>query len=309
MFDLGSVIDGRFQLGRRVGKGGMGEVYRARDQRTGQQVALKILSGSSDRHLGRFAREAQLLSRLRHPAIVAYLGDGTAAPRRPYLVMEWLEGEELATILRRGRLLAGDTLAVLRRVADALAFAHARGVVHRDIKPSNLFVVGGQIATLKIIDFGIAQDEAAVVGEETGLTQTGAALGTPGYMAPEQVRGAGEIGPAADIFALGCVIYECLTGRRAFGGEHAVAVQAKILLEDLPPVSEICPEVPPGVESLLQRMLSKDPADRPQDGAALAEQQVAVVGRADVEARLEQAGGDLVEVDRPVVVGAGRDGG
>jgi tetratricopeptide (TPR) repeat protein len=269
MFDSGTIIDGRFQLGRRVGKGGMGEVYCARDRCTDQVVALKILSGTGERHLGRFAREAQLLARLRHPAIVAYLGDGTAAPRRPYLAMEWLDGEELATILKRGRLRAADALAVLGRVAGALAFAHARGVVHRDIKPSNLFVVGGQLAGLKLIDFGIAQD-ATGDGEETGLTQIGAALGTPGYMAPEQVRGTGDVGPAADVFALGSVLYECLTGRRAFGGEHAVAVQAKILLEDLPPVSEICPDVEPGLESLLQRMLSKDPADRPDDGAALA---------------------------------------
>ncbi len=269
MFDSGTIIDGRFQLGRRVGKGGMGEVYRARDRRTQQVVALKILSGTSDRHLGRFAREAQLLARLRHPAIVAYLGDGTAAPRRPYLAMEWLDGEELAAILKRGRLRPAEAVVVLRRVADALGFAHARGVVHRDIKPSNLFVVGGQLASLKLIDFGIAQEDTGC-DEDTGLTQTGAALGTPGYMAPEQVRGSAEVGPAADVFALGSVLYECLTGRRAFGGEHAVAVQAKILLEDLPPVSEICAEVPPGLESLLQRMLAKDPDDRPADGAALA---------------------------------------
>ena len=283
MFETGTIIDGRFQLGQRVGKGGMGEVYRARDRRTEQVVALKILSGTSDRHLGRFAREAQLLARLRHPAIVAYLGDGTAGPRRPYLVMEWLDGEELASILKRGRLRPAEALAVLRRVADALAFAHARGVVHRDIKPSNLFVVGGQLATMKLIDFGIAQVEA---GEDTGLTLAGAALGTPGYMAPEQVRGQDEIGPAADVFSVGCVLYECLTGRRAFGGEHAVAVQAKILLEDLPPVSEICPEVPPGLESLLQRMLSKDAADRPCDGAALVSEVEALTGERAAPAAL-----------------------
>ncbi len=258
----GFIIDGRFQLARRVGRGGMGEVYRARDRHTDQVIALKIVTGQSDRLIERFAREAELLSRLRHPAIVAYLRDGLAAPRRPYLAMEWLEGEELATVLRRGRLAPADAFAVLCRVAEALAFVHARGVVHRDIKPSNLFVVHGQVESLKLIDLGIALEGLAD-------DESAAALGTPGYMAPEQVRCHAAIGPPADVFALGCVVYECLTGRRAFAGEHAAAVQARVLLDDLPPVGTLCPDVPPDLEALLARMMSKAPDARPADGAAL----------------------------------------
>jgi serine/threonine protein kinase len=271
----GFIIDGRFLLEQRVGRGGMGEVYRARDRWTGQVIALKILTGHTDRHIERFAHESELLARLRHPAIVAYLGNGLAAPRRPYLAMEWLEGEELASLLRRGRLAPADAFAVLCRVADALAFVHARGVVHRDIKPSNLFVVRGRVAGLKLIDLGIALAGACV---ETAPVTGSAVLGTPGYMAPEQVRCHVEIGPPADLFALGCVVYECLIGRRAFAGEHAGAVQAKVLLDDLPPVGSICPDVPPGLEALLARMLSKDPAERPEDGAALCAELDALAG-------------------------------
>jgi serine/threonine protein kinase len=271
----GFLIDGRFLLGRRVGRGGMGEVYRARDRMTDQVIALKILTGQTDRHIERFARETELLDRLRHPAIVAYLGNGLAAPRRPYLAMEWLEGEELASLLRRGRLAPADAFAALCRVADALAFVHARGVVHRDIKPSNLFVVRGRVAGLKLIDLGIALEGPH---DRAALAEGGGLLGTPGYMAPEQVRCQVEIGPPADLFALGCVVYECLTGRRAFAGDHAAAVQAKVLLDDLPPVGAICPDVPAGLEALLARMLSKDPADRPIDGAALCAELDALAG-------------------------------
>jgi len=261
----GFLIDERFQLGRRVGRGGMGEVYRARDRMTDQVIALKILTGQSDRHIERFARESELLARLRHPAIVAYLGNGLAAPRRPYLAMEWLEGEELASLLRRGRLAPAEAFAVLARVADALAFVHARGVVHRDIKPSNLFVERGRVGGVKLIDLGIAQGGP----HDDAFGESGGPLGTPGYMAPEQVRCHVEIGPPADLFALGCVVYECLIGRRAFTGDHAAAVQARVLLDDLPPVGAIRPDVPPALEELLARLLSKDPEDRPADGGAL----------------------------------------
>jgi len=273
----GRVIDGRFQLGRRVGRGGMGEVYRARDLCTDRVVALKILTGDSDRLLERFARETHLLARLRHPAIVAYLGDGLAAPRRPYLTMEWLDGEELACLLKRGPIAPAGAVAILRRVAEALAFVHARGVVHRDIKPSNLFVVAGQPASLKLIDLGIALEGSC---DDASLTATGAAPGTPGYMAPEQVRCEPAIGPPADVFALGCVVYECLAGRRAFTGEHAAAVHARTLLDDLPPVGELCPQVPRGLEWLLERMLCKEPGDRPADGAELLADLDALVGEA-----------------------------
>ncbi len=242
----------------------MGTVYRARDRRSGRRVAIKVLDRATDDGVARFVREAQALAALEHPAIVAYIDHGAAAGGVHWLATEWLEGETLATRLERGRLTAEDTVALARRIADALAAVHARGIVHRDLKPSNLFLVGGEIAAIKLLDFGVA-----FLDESQSTTRTGALVGTPEYMAPEQARGDKGVDARADVFAFGCVLYECLAGVAAFGGEHLAAVLGKILFATPTPLAVVASATPRGLAALIGRMLAKAREDRPADGAAL----------------------------------------
>jgi tetratricopeptide (TPR) repeat protein len=269
----GDVVAGRFEIEAIAGTGGMGTVYRARDRAAGERVALKTLSAIGARDAARFAREASVLSDLVHPGIVRYIAHGMTPQHEHYIAMEWLEGETLQQRLLRGRMSIGDAVALVRAIAEAVAAAHRRGVVHRDIKPANIMLPGGDIARVKVLDFGIARHV-----EQAGLlTNTGTVIGTPGYMAPEQVRGDTGLGPRTDVFALGCVLYRCLTGASAFGGDQSLAVLAKILVEDVAPASSIVAEVPPALDALVARMLAKQPAERPADAGEVALQLAAIV--------------------------------
>ena len=251
------IIADRFEVERLARSGGMGNVYRARDRQSGDTVALKILRDTRASNAERFIREARVLADLKHPGIVRYITHGQMPGGSLYLAMEWLEGEDLADRLGRGELTFAESATVMRRVAEALGAAHAQGVVHRDIKPRNLFLTGGDLDRPKVLDFGIAR-----LREGTQETRPGTSLGTPGYMAPEQARGEGSVDARTDVFALGCVLFECLTGRPAFTGEHELALLAKILLEDPPRVSEIRRDAPPALDKLVQRMLAKDIEER-----------------------------------------------
>jgi hypothetical protein len=239
----------------------MGEVFQAWDRVKRELVAVKVLLDGRSADRARFEREAEALSELRHPGIVQYVAHGETAPGEPYLVMEWLEGEDLASRLRRGRLSVEESLTLGLRVAETLGAAHSRGIVHRDLKPSNLFLVDGSVDGIKVLDFGIAW-----LADTTRMTETGIVLGTPGYMAPEQALTGTDIDTRADVFSLGCVLFECLTGRRAFMGEHVMALLAKILFEEVPRLRDLQPEVPPALEALVIRMLAKHPAKRPRHG-------------------------------------------
>jgi tetratricopeptide (TPR) repeat protein len=302
------IVGDRFELLERAGSGGMGVVYRARDLRTGQPVALKVLAARND-GTGRFLREAKLLSGLRHPGIVAYLDHGFTEDGAPFLAMEWLSGEDLSARLRRGSLSLGDALDLLTHATAALATAHARGVIHRDLKPSNLFLRGGRADDVAILDFGLAR---ALAGASQ-VTHSGAILGTPAYMAPEQARGERDLGPAADVFSLGCVLYECLAGQSPFFAEHPMAVMARILFGSATPIRVLCPAVPEGVAALLARMLARDPAARPPDAAALLDEverldrspSVAIGGLADARPRGAITAGEQRLVS--VVVASRRD--
>jgi hypothetical protein len=256
--------DGPFALERLVGQGGMGEVYRATERATGRPVAVKLLRRVEPGHLGRFHREADVLMAIEHPAVVEYVSHGIAEDGRPYLAMEWLEGETLAQRLERGALSATETVALAIRVAEGLVAAHARGIVHCDLKPSNLLLANGRLEEAKILDFGIARR----VWRQRDLTAPsvpGAIAGTPAYMSPEQARGEPKLRPSTDTFALGAVLYECLTGTRAFGGENALATMAEICFGEPPPPRSLRPEVPPDLERLVLRMLFKDETARPKD--------------------------------------------
>jgi tetratricopeptide (TPR) repeat protein len=238
----------------------MGTVYRAHDRLHDKTVALKVLHGEDAIDVERFVREAAILAELDHPNIVRYAGHGVTEAGEHYLAMEWLEGEDLSVRLARARLTDAETLVVMQRTVEAIACAHARGAVHRDIKPSNLFLRGGDVERLAVVDFGIA----GLAGETRKLTFTGVLLGTPGYMAPEQVQGPPSHDPRCDIFSMGCVFFECLAGRPAFEGTNPMAVLAKLLLQESPRVAEARPGVPKALDALVTRMLSKDPAGRPQ---------------------------------------------
>jgi hypothetical protein len=257
-----------------VGKGGMGTVHAGVDRRDGRRVAIKVLHCSDDDDRIRFEREAGSLEQLSHPSIVGLLAHGAAPDGTPFLVMEWLEGHDLAVQLRRGGpLTLAATLEVGVRAAGALALAHRHGLVHRDVKPSNLFLVGGDPARATLIDFGLARSTLS-----RPATRTGWLLGTPGYMAPEQARGARDIDARADVFSLGSVLFECLTGRPLFAANHPMAVLAKLLLEEPPRLRQVVPSAPAALDRLLARMLGKTREGRPADGAAVETELAALAG-------------------------------
>ncbi|HEX3483387.1 MAG TPA: serine/threonine-protein kinase, partial [Kofleriaceae bacterium] len=258
-------LDDRFELEQPIGSGGMGTVFRARDSISGETVAVKILSDGQGHLAERFAREVTVLAALSHPGIVRYISHGVTSSGKLFLAMKWVDGETLRTRLERGPLTLGESVTLATRVAEALSVAHARGVVHRDLKPSNLILPGGRADLVKVLDFGIAQREG-----KTQLTQTGMLLGTAGYMAPEQARTGEPVDARADVFALGCVLFQCLTGVPPFDGDTTAAILAKVLFGTAPRVSELWPEVPESLDALVAQMLAPDPALRPSDGANLA---------------------------------------
>lgn len=258
------LLGGRFVLEREVGSGGMGTIFQALDRETGERVALKLLHSSSRIDVARFEREAELLARLVHPAVVRYVAHGHHVDGRPYLAMEWLEGVDLAERLaRRGALDVREALVVARRLADALATVHAHRLVHRDVKPGNVFLVDGEVEHAKLVDFGLAR--SARGGQ---LTSEGMVLGTPAYMAPEQVRGEAT-DPRIDVYGVGGVLFECLSLRAPFDAGDIVELLGKVLLEPAPRVRALRPDVPAGLSAFIARLLSKDPNERPRDGEAL----------------------------------------
>ncbi|HUH06077.1 MAG TPA: protein kinase [Kofleriaceae bacterium] len=270
---VGDVIAGRFALEALARAGGMGAVYRARDNTSDVPVAIKLLRAPGPTHEERFMREAALLSELRHRSIVRHLCHGRTPSGELYLAMEWLEGEDLATRLGRGRLTIGESLILIRQVLEGLLLLHDRGGVHRDLKPSNLFLVGGSVNEVRILDFGVAR---AIAGMK--VTQTGLLVGTPGYAAPEQIRGTADVDGRADLFAVACVLYECIAGQPAFSGEHLMSVLARVLLDEARRLSDVVRGVPPALDEVLAWTLSKDPAQRPAHARELLSQldQIAV---------------------------------
>jgi eukaryotic-like serine/threonine-protein kinase len=240
----------------------MGTVFRAHDRETDRTVAVKVVEPAFAN--ARFEREAELLARLEDPAIVRYVAHGPLDGGRMYLAMEWLEGEPLDKRLTAGPLPIADCLAIATRLARALGSAHAMGIIHRDVKPANVILREGAASDATLVDFGIAR----FGGAAQNVTATGVVIGTPAYMAPEQAR-ALPVDARADVFSLGCVLFECLSGRAAFVGEHVVAVLAKILLEAAPRVRTLRADVPPELDALVARMLEKDPAARLPGGAEI----------------------------------------
>jgi serine/threonine-protein kinase len=257
----GTVV-GRYRIEKMCGRGGFAAVYRARDP-AGAPVAVKVvhpLLGGSPEVLERFHQEALILNRLRSPHIVQVLDVDELEPGRPYFAMEWLSGATLAAIGRaRGRLSLTEAFAVLCGLGDAVGLAHREGIVHRDIKAENVMVpVDGDLSRVVLLDFGIAK---LLEKEGTpGATRTGSMLGTPGYMAPEQIRGF-RIDERADIYALGVLFFELVTGKMPFSGRVKAEVEERALREPVPRISERA-AVPAALDAVVARCLAKDPADR-----------------------------------------------
>ncbi|HEV8245488.1 MAG TPA: serine/threonine-protein kinase [Polyangiaceae bacterium] len=255
----------RFEIETEIHRGGMARVYRARDTQNGQVVALKRPLNDDSGDLLRFNQEGDILSELTHPAIVLHVAHGGSGFEDAYIATEWLEGETLLERLRRDRLTIAESVAVARRAAEALGCAHRARVIHRDVKPANLMLCAGGQGTLKLLDFGIARREQGA-GLNTHVTFNG---GTWSYMSPEQAMGAAELGARTDVFSLGCVLFECLSGSAAFPSERSAALVAKIWNE-APTLASQWSGVPPKLLALLAKMMAKDPTARPRDGVTLA---------------------------------------
>ena len=213
-----SPLPERFSLEGQIASGGMGVVYAATDRATGARVAVKVLhQGLVDD--ARFERESASLAALADDCIVRYVAHGRAADGRPFLAMEWLEGEDLASRLARGPLSGDETLVLAKRLARGLEVVHTAGLVHRDVKPENVFLVNGELSRAKLLDFGLARRPRLDV-----VTALGRIVGTPAYMAPEQIRGQVP-DPRVDVFALGCVLYHALAGAPPFTGGNTLQLQ------------------------------------------------------------------------------------
>ncbi|WP_437497971.1 serine/threonine-protein kinase [Sorangium sp. So ce1099] len=277
----GNVIDGRFEIVELAGAGGMGHVYRAYDIKTGETVALKVLQNAASQDSSRLAREAQALASLRVPGVVRYIAHGSTDTGHPYLAMEWLTGETLSQRLARQAFTLDESIKLARRVATTLGSVHRLGVVHRDLKPSNLLLVDGTIDRITLIDFGVVR----MSGLDQQLTMPGAILGTPGYMAPEQARGEAQVDARADVFALGCLLYKCVSGRAPFRGARGLAVLVKVLIEEPPSLRWLRDDVSEALDDLVTRMLSKSPEGRPSDGNAVAAELAALMDPAALSVR------------------------
>src|SRR4051794_33394185 len=261
---VGTLLNGRYRLDAQVGTGGMSTVYRAFDSTLERRVAIKLMhrdiAGDSDQ-LERFRREARAVARLSHPHIVGVI-DAGEEDGRPYIVFEYVEGETLKDRIRRlGRLPVDEAIAYAIEIARALGAAHGRGIVHRDVKPQNVLV--DEEGSAKVTDFGIARSM-----DDSGLTADGRVLGTTDYVSPEQALG-DDVNGQSDLYSLGIVLYEMLTGDVPFHGENQVSVAMKHVREDLPDVSKRRPEVAAGLAAILDRMTCKDLRKRYPDALSL----------------------------------------
>ncbi len=262
---IGTTLDGAYRIDGLIAEGGMSAVYDGVQLRLNQRVAVKVMArelASNREALGRFRREAEIASRLRHPHLVTVMDFGTAPEGQPYLVMELLEGIDLDHRIREmGRLPLPAVVHITKQVASALAAAHDQGIVHRDLKPANVFLVAlpGEPDFAKILDFGISKVRAA----STQLTKASAIIGTPNYMSPEQATGMlEEIDHRTDQWALACIVWEMLSGRPPFASDDMSAVFYQIIHLAPQSLCKRAPEVPAAVEGVLLRALSKSSGDR-----------------------------------------------
>ncbi|HEU4488041.1 MAG TPA: protein kinase, partial [Actinomycetota bacterium] len=255
MVEAQRLID-RYRLEQRLASGGMGTVYEATDERLQRRVAVKLLKeelADDPLFVERFRREARAVAALSHPNIASVFDYG-ADGGRDFIVMELLEGTDLAEVLQAGPLEPGRAAEIAAQACDALAHAHSAGIVHRDVKPANIILVAS--GTVKVTDFGIAR----ALGDTT-LTATGSVLGTAHYLAPEQASGSGA-GAAVDQYAMGVMLYEMLTGEVPFSGDSPIGVAMRHVSDEVPAPSSKAPEVPAALDEVVLTATAKDPSDR-----------------------------------------------
>jgi hypothetical protein len=257
---VNQVLAGKYDVKAVIGRGGMGTVYDATHRMTNRRVAIKVLlpeHASKPESIARFQQEARVVAAIGHSHICEILDFGTLDDGRPYLVMERLEGQTLGTLLEvSGRLGFDVVIPIVQQVLLALSAAHAKGVIHRDMKPDNVFLIqrpGSKAVTAKVLDFGISK--AITEDREVELTRTGMVMGTPYYMAPEQARGDRGLDPRVDVWAVGVILYECLSGRRPFHAKNYNALLVEILTQPHRPIAMA--EVPPELEAVVDRALRK----------------------------------------------------
>ena len=259
-FEINEVVDGRFVIEGLAKAGGMGNIYRAYDKKYGDRVALKVAK-QPNLEPWRFAFETHLARTIEHPFVAGYVADGLTQ-QGAYLALEWLEGEDLSERLERGPLSLREALEVIRRVARALCPLHEAGVVHRDLKPANVFLCDQRADRAKLLDFGVARPIRRREEHEEDHTGTGISVGTPAYMAPEQIF-AGTVDDRTDVYALGALLYECLTGAPPFASKNFASALLGILNAPPPRLADAWVDCPSDVESLVARMLAKTPKERP----------------------------------------------
>jgi serine/threonine protein kinase len=268
---VGGMVAGRYRLTQVIGAGGMGTVYEAENVSTGRRCAVKFLGSGHGRSCStaRFEREARMLARLEHEHVIAVFDFGWFEEKTPFFVMEYLRGQTLRQVLEQsGPLAPQRALDLLKQACRGMAHAHAHGVVHRDLKPDNLMLT--QYADgrpwLKILDFGVARQ---LESETLQLTPTGAGLGTAHYMSPEQARGESTVDARADVYALGAILYEALSGQRVHAGSSYNEILFQVITQSHVPLAEVLPDCPSSLSHLVEHCLRKDLEERPSDAGAL----------------------------------------
>ncbi len=310
MLAAGTRIDDRYEILGPLGSGGMGQVYKARRVRLGDEVAIKVMQGAADAPQElheRFLRESQAAAQLRHPGIVSILDFGVDAARQPYLVMELLSGPNLAEeILLQAPMPPEQVGAIVGEISTAIQLSHDQGITHRDLKPGNIVRhrYGSGQSAYKVIDFGLASMRAAP--DVTRLTHPNLFIGTMAYAAPEQIQGQ-VITPAADVYAMGVIVYEMLTGVRPFTAEDRITLLNEVLTVRPVKPTERQSALPPGVDDVLLRALAKAPADRWPSVSAFAEALQEAVGRLALRTTAPESG-LLSRFDLGAPLGRGRLG-